>query len=465
MDNDWRKLMEKGKEAMDSGNYELAEALWSNALLEAEEFGESDERLIQTLEGLLQAYLRQGKYRRAEKPARQILETYQQLHGREHIISGMAANTLAEIYHLQQKYGQAEPLYKMSLSIKTKKLGVSAPEVLKILQNYADLLQKTHREAEAENLLKCARQSQTSDKRRSRQNMKGLATAAVSVSEPSAPSNFELQASQPLRAHVRFDANPTAAPKAKTISEQSKSYEELEKLAEEAYAGRNFEQALEHWNQAVLLAESFPAKDARLCRALDRVGEILCAGERFGQAERVWGRSLQLKISILGSNHPAVAYTGNHLAGLHYLLGRYSEAEAYAKKCLQVYKIAHGSNHPSVALCFHNLASLYHVQGRYTEAEQSYKSSLSIRKELLGADHPDTISVTKAYADLLKILGRDREAQELNSTANGFISGSWKTVKVPTHETLTTGNGRCLHCGTNFVEGRCPTCIQVARKR
>ncbi|MDX1986110.1 MAG: tetratricopeptide repeat protein [Candidatus Obscuribacter sp.] len=455
--------MEKGREAMDSGNYELAEALWSNALLEAEEFGESDERLIQTLQRLSETYIKQGKYRRAEKPARQILGTYEQLHGREHIKSGMAANTLAEIYHLQQKYGQAEPLYKMALSIKTKKLGASAPEVLKILQNYADLLQKTHREAEAENLLKCARQSQTSDKRRSRQNMKGIATAAVS--EPSPPSEFELQARQPLRAHVRFDANPTTTPKAKTISEQARNYEELEKLAEEAYAGRNFDQSLDYWNQAVLLAESFPAKDARLCRALDRVGEILCASERFGQAEMVWGRSLQLKISILGSNHPAVAYTGNHLAGLHYLLGRYSEAEAYAKKCLQVYKIAHGTNHPSVALCLHNLASLYHVQGRYAEAEQSYKSSLSIRKKLLGADHPDTISVTKAYADLLKILGRDREAQELNSNANGFITGSWKTVKVPTHETLTTGNGRCLHCGTSFVEGGCPACIQVAKKR
>jgi len=49
----------------------------------------------------------------------------------------------------QGQYAQAEPLYKRSLQIKEKALGPDHPDLATGLENYAKLLRKTNRDAEA----------------------------------------------------------------------------------------------------------------------------------------------------------------------------------------------------------------------------------------------------------------------------------------------------------------------------
>ena len=55
-------------------------------------------------------------------------------------------NNLAGLYRDQ---GRAEPLYKRSLGILEKTLGPEQPNVAQSLENYAALLRKTGRDAEA----------------------------------------------------------------------------------------------------------------------------------------------------------------------------------------------------------------------------------------------------------------------------------------------------------------------------
>ena len=54
--------------------------------------------------------------------------------------------------HLRGDYTVAEPLYQRSLAIAGKALGPDHPDVAATLENYADLLRKTGRDAEAENM-------------------------------------------------------------------------------------------------------------------------------------------------------------------------------------------------------------------------------------------------------------------------------------------------------------------------
>ncbi len=58
-------------------------------------------------------------------------------------------NNLASLYQAQGKYAEAEPLYKLSLAINEKALGPEHPQVARGLENYAALLRKSNREAEA----------------------------------------------------------------------------------------------------------------------------------------------------------------------------------------------------------------------------------------------------------------------------------------------------------------------------
>lgn len=471
MESDWRKLCEGARQANSVANFSYAETLWIAALQEAEEFAESDERLIQTLEGLAEAYKKQGKFRQAEKPARQLLETYRQLHSNDHLKTAMAAHNLAIIYHMQQKYGQAEPLYKHALTVKTKFQRAGAPDLLQLLLSYADLLQKTHREAEAENLIKCAQ---------------GAAGKELPLKNPSTESNPTLSWSHnsqtnqktPMAHPPLHEAQTVSSQKDKATSQTDErqmsspspldttmpadknlSWKELQEKAEQALARGHVDVALNILNQAVIVAEQAPGQAGNLTNSLDRIGEILYEIEKYGQAEMAWWRSLQIKLGALGSFHPAIAHSANNLAKLHYLLGRYSEAESYTKKCIKIYQRCYGSEHTSIATCMHNLASLYHVQGRYPEAEEQYKSCLRMRKKLLGMGNPETMSISKSYADLLTTLGRDAEAKELNSLANGLVSGSWKAIVVPKNQELSNTEESCLFCGANLAGAKtCPVC-------
>ena len=58
-------------------------------------------------------------------------------------------NNLASLYLAQGKYAEAEPRYKRSLTIRENALGLEHPNVALSLENYAALLRKTNREAEA----------------------------------------------------------------------------------------------------------------------------------------------------------------------------------------------------------------------------------------------------------------------------------------------------------------------------
>ncbi len=62
---------------------------------------------------------------------------------------GQSLNNLALLYEAQGKYAEAEPLYERSLAIWEKALRPEHPKVATGLENYARLLGKTGRGAEA----------------------------------------------------------------------------------------------------------------------------------------------------------------------------------------------------------------------------------------------------------------------------------------------------------------------------
>ena len=61
----------------------------------------------------------------------------------------LGINDLAELYRAQGNYAEAAPLYRRSLAIWEKALGPEHPDVATSLENYAALLRKSGRSAEA----------------------------------------------------------------------------------------------------------------------------------------------------------------------------------------------------------------------------------------------------------------------------------------------------------------------------
>lgn len=73
--------------------------------------------------------------------------------------------------------------------------------------------------------------------------------------------------------------------------------------------------------------------------------------------------------------------------------GKYKEAEELYKKALDIRVRVLGGNHPATASSYNNLGVLYDEQGKYKEAEELYKKALTIRARTLGEDHPETAAI------------------------------------------------------------------------
>ncbi len=146
---DWESNIAAGEKAFQQGRYADAAKLFLVALEQAEEFGLQDPRLATSLNNLAELYRVQGKYAETEPLYKWSLAIREKVLGPEHPDVGESLNNLALLYQTQGKYDEAEPLYKRSLSIWKMALGPEHPHVATSLENYAALLRKMNREPEA----------------------------------------------------------------------------------------------------------------------------------------------------------------------------------------------------------------------------------------------------------------------------------------------------------------------------
>ncbi len=120
-------------------------ALWPPAA-----YGQSSE--------LVDAYYRagalfaEGHYQEALPFAQEALRLSEREYGPDHPATATMLTTLAKIYHAQDKYAEAEPLFERALAI--REVSGSYPGLARTLNNMAQLYFKQGRYAEAEPLIK-----------------------------------------------------------------------------------------------------------------------------------------------------------------------------------------------------------------------------------------------------------------------------------------------------------------------
>jgi tetratricopeptide (TPR) repeat protein len=140
-------------------------------------------------------------------------------------------------------------------------------------------------------------------------------------------------------------------------------------------------------------------------------------------------RSLSIRESQLGADHPDVATSLNNLALLYTSQGRYSEAEPLYMRSLSIRESQLGADHPSVGTSLNNLALLYESQGRYSEAEPFYQRALQICEQSLGIAHPNTMTVRANYAQFSKN-GHPVPHPKLNAHPINLFAFTTKTTLI-----------------------------------
>ncbi len=146
--------MAAGVKAYQQGNYPEAEKQWVAALKEAEGFGPQDPRLATSLNDLGEVYRLQGKYAEAEPLYKRSLAIKEKALGPDHPRVATSLNNLGLVYHARGRYAEAEPLHKRALAIREKALGPEHPSVATSLNNLAGLYETQGKHTEAEPLYK-----------------------------------------------------------------------------------------------------------------------------------------------------------------------------------------------------------------------------------------------------------------------------------------------------------------------
>lgn len=147
------------------------------------------------------------------------------------------------------------------------------------------------------------------------------------------------------------------------------------------------------------------------------LGEVYHAQQRYEQAEPLLTKALEIRLNILGKEHPDTATSLNNLAGLYDSQGYHTEALRLYQQALELRRKVLGEEHPDVGTSLNNLAQLHDLQQRYEEAELLYKQALELKRRQLGDEHPHVATSLNNLAGLYQEQKHYAQAQALYEQA------------------------------------------------
>ena len=357
-----------------------------------------------SLGNLAALYMRRQRYSEAEPLLKRTISIYENVLVPDHPDVATLINDVAEQYRKQGRYAEAEPLHMRSLAIRERALGPDHPDVGTSLNSIAELYVARGRYAEAEPLF---------------QRSLAIRERALGPDHPEvalALNNLAVLYNK-LGRHV--EAEPLYK-RSLQIGEKTLGPEHpdvgaaLSNLAMLYEAQGRYGEAEPLYKRSLAILEKALGPDhVEVGKSLNNFVALYVAQGRYAEAEPLQKRSLNIREKALGPDHPDVGMALNKLAELYKAQGRYAEAEPAYTRSLAIQEKALGPDHLDVGMALNNLASLYVAQGRYTEAEPLFKRSLAIAEKVLGPEHPIVGRSLSSLFTLFYNQGRYTEAEPL----------------------------------------------------
>ena len=210
---------------------------------------------------------------------------------------------------------------------------------------------------------------------------------------------------------------------------------------------------------ATAAIQTLGRNNLRTAKLFGNLGECHLHGSQFKHAEAAIRQSLEIRISILGKEHPSIAESLNNLSVSLGEQGRVSEAEELQREAiallekqpeaqpLQLAQMVDGlasflssqakyeaaeelhqraltmklrllpKAHSSVAISQNNLALVLYERGKFRSAEKLFREVLAVRQKILGKDHPDVAQSLNNLAFSVEKQGNLDEAVMLHREA------------------------------------------------
>lgn len=497
----WKIYRTRAELAGDEGTHDLAEEDWKEALKQARSLGQNDRRLAYTLEKLAESQFHLNKLTDSTTNALESLAVYETLKEEKLADLGRLNANIAKAYHAQNLVEQATEFYTKAIALKEKELGVSHPDVEALKESFASLANDPSfaPPSSTEQSIKIEPAPEPLDLKNALDSIfaqepppveppiaeasappampqasepepaPALIPMPVPVPEPApAPSPTPVQAPSPTPVQAPppapVQAPPpapvqTSPPPAMPPEQISILWSNFKNMAENYMQSNNLVEAEKLWIDALNLIQPLGEANPNYCLTLENLAEIRLRMHDYPSSESYFLKAYHIKVAALGPNHIAVAQTVNNLARLYYQGGNFEKAELFGRQCIELQEKLLGPDDGNLACSIHNLATLYHMQKKFELAEPLYKRALDIKRKAFGPDHPETTRLLKSYADLMRNTNRLNEADELDSMADGRISGTWRAISVPAPPGSSKKMENCDICGTPLGgASRCSKC-------
>jgi tetratricopeptide (TPR) repeat protein/transcriptional regulator with XRE-family HTH domain len=131
-------------------------------------------------------------------------------------------------------------------------------------------------------------------------------------------------------------------------------------------------------------------EDGLLAMVLHNLASVVQAQGELAAARPLYQRALDLRLRVLGPEHPYTAYTLNNLGTLLRDQGDFAAARPVLEQALRIREKTLGPEHPETAHSLSNLGLLLLRQGDLETAEPILARALTIREKVLGKDHDRT---------------------------------------------------------------------------
>ena len=171
-----------------------------------------------------------------------------------------------------------------------------------------------------------------------------------------------------------------------------------------------------------LLARTPPTRTSLVHDLETRLGQVLRAQGRLGEARRLMENGLARAHALYGEDSRFVLLQHEALADLYWDMGDYPDAEAEFARLLPIVRMIEGEASVRESQALFNYAELLASRGNPAAAEPLFRQALETRRRRLGPDAPIALRAESGYASFLIEQGRVEEARPLLAHAEAGLS-------------------------------------------
>jgi len=235
---------------------------------------------------------------------------------------------------------------------------------------------------------------------------------AEDLKRASAPTSYE-RANAAYVAKDYSDAERLALQAADVTSKSLKGEKTIEALELAGWSAEkriDYNRAMEHFREAEKLTDKQrdPKEWARVQHA---ISYLLDDEGRYGEAENILRRVIEVRTHVLGAEDPDTLSSRNGLANEFLHQGKFAEAEVEHRDVMNLREKILGPQHPDTLASRSSLASDLLGQGKFTEAEMEHRDVMNLREKILGPQHLDTLASRRKVAQALYYEAKYAEAE------------------------------------------------------